>query len=127
MRSLRRSSLKNRMLFYRTLYLFTIYNNMRDRAYSYITTYHQLHTRAYNHITTYNKLFHRAYRYITIHTIMRGRALYYFLYLLNISGRPDRFFKDTCAKQAVLMKPVRSCPQFIEMTLKMSHVKINMV
>jgi len=30
------------------------------------------------------------------------------MYLLNISGRPDRFFKDTHAKQEVLMKPVRS-------------------
>ncbi len=40
-----------------------------------------------------------------------------FLYLLNISGRPDRFFKDTRVKQEVLMKPVRSFPQVIEMSL----------
>jgi len=54
------------------------------------------------------------------------------LYLLNISGRPDRFFEDTRAKQEVLMKPVRSLPQVIEMlhrTVKMifsilNHVKI---
>jgi len=36
-------------------------------------------------------------------------------YLLNISGRPDRFFKGTRVKQEVLMKPVRSLPQVIEM------------
>ncbi len=39
------------------------------------------------------------------------------MYLLNISGRPDRFFKDTRVKQEVLMKPVRSLPQVIEMLL----------
>ncbi len=38
-------------------------------------------------------------------------------YLLNISGRPDRFSKDTRVKQEVLMKPVRSLPQVIEMLL----------
>ena len=38
-------------------------------------------------------------------------------YLLNISGRPDRFFKDTRVKQEALMKPVRSLPQVIEMLL----------
>ncbi len=37
------------------------------------------------------------------------------LYLLSISGRPDRFFKGTRVKQEVLVKPVRSLPQVIEM------------
>ena len=36
-------------------------------------------------------------------------------YLLNTSGRPDRFSEDTRIKQEVLMKPVRSLPQVIEM------------
>ncbi len=40
------------------------------------------------------------------------------MYLLNTSGRPDRFFKDTRVKQEVLMKPVRSLPQVIEMLQK---------
>jgi len=46
-------------------------------------------------------------------------------YLLNISGRPDRFFKDTRVKQEVLMKPVRSLPQVIEM-LPEVRVKMQM-
>ncbi len=43
------------------------------------------------------------------------RPFVLFMYLLNISGRPDRFSEDTRVKQKVLMKPVRSLPQVIEM------------
>ncbi len=45
-------------------------------------------------------------------------------YLLNISGRPDRFFKDTRVKQEVWMKPVRSLPQVIEMLQKLLKFRI---
>jgi len=43
-------------------------------------------------------------------------------YLLNISGRPDRFSDGTRVKREVLLKPVRSFPQVIEKIL-LNHIQ----